>query len=165
MTYARPRPLAFLLAMSACATPAVAKPPAPYVVPAGETFDCTPIAVWDGDGPIHCEEGPRIRLQGINAREMDEPSCRPGFPCVHMSGIDARDALVQLVGTPVGTSPHGHVRVKGPTMTCLSFGSARGNRTGAFCTSPVHGDLSCAMVKGGAAAKWDRYWGDHRCEP
>ena len=30
------------------------------VIPAGQTFTCTPVAVWDGDGPIWCEEGPRI---------------------------------------------------------------------------------------------------------
>lgn len=27
------------------------------VVPAGEAFTCTPEAVWDGDGPVWCEEG------------------------------------------------------------------------------------------------------------
>jgi endonuclease YncB( thermonuclease family) len=41
------------------------------IVPAGQTFQCTPTRVWDGDGPIWCGEGPRIRLSGIAAREMD----------------------------------------------------------------------------------------------
>jgi len=48
--------------------------------PAGETFTCTPTRVWDGDGPIWCAEGPRIRLSGIAAREMDG-TCRPNHPC------------------------------------------------------------------------------------
>ena len=34
------------------------------VVPAGEEFTCTPTRVWDGDGPVWCAEGPRIRLAG-----------------------------------------------------------------------------------------------------
>lgn len=44
-------------------------------LPAGVSFSCTPIAVWDGDGPIWCAEGPRIRLAGVAAREIDG-SCR-----------------------------------------------------------------------------------------
>ena len=41
------------------------------IIPAGPSFTCTPTAVYDGDGPIWCAEGPRIRLAGIAAREMD----------------------------------------------------------------------------------------------
>ena len=40
-------------------------------VPAGQSFTCTPTAVWDGDGPIWCAEGPKVRLAGISAREID----------------------------------------------------------------------------------------------
>ena len=71
------------------------------VVPAGEAFNCTPEAVWDGDGPVWCKEGPRIRLSGIAARELDG-SCSDGHPCPDAGGITARDALVQLLGRPVG---------------------------------------------------------------
>lgn len=132
------------------------------IVPAGQSFACTPVAVWDGDGPVWCEEGPRLRLSGIAAREMDG-SCSPGHPCPSASATDARDALVKLVGSPVGKGQHGHVLVDGPTMRCVSTGSAGGERTGAWCFSPKGGDLSCAMVRGGYAARWDRYWKDHRC--
>ena len=45
------------------------------LVKAGQTFTCTPTHVWDGDGPIWCEEGPRLRLAGIAAREMDGDVC------------------------------------------------------------------------------------------
>ena len=58
---------------------------------------CTPIAVFDGDGPIWCDEGPKIRLAGIAAREIDG-TCRPHHPCPDASGIEARDALVLLLG-------------------------------------------------------------------
>lgn len=133
------------------------------VVPAGEAFTCTPEAVWDGDGPIWCEEGPRIRLSGIAAREMDG-SCSTGHPCPAADPLDAREALVRLLGDSVGVGPSGHVLVKGPAMRCVSVGSAGGNRTAAWCVSPRGGDLSCAMVGGGWAAKWPRYWGRHFCK-
>jgi endonuclease YncB( thermonuclease family) len=35
---------------------------------AGAAFTCTPVRVWDGDGPIWCAEGPKVRLAGIAAR-------------------------------------------------------------------------------------------------
>lgn len=133
------------------------------VVPAGHAFACTPKAVWDGDGPIWCEEGPRIRLSGIAAREMDG-TCSPGHPCPIATAEQSRDALVRLVGQPIGRGPHGHVLVDGPTMRCVSAGSAGGNRTAAFCNSPIGGDLSCAMVAGGWAVRWERYWRGHRCQ-
>ena len=132
------------------------------IVPAGQVFTCTPTAVWDGDGPVWCEEGPRIRLAGIAAREMDG-SCSKGHPCPAASAEHARDALVQLVGEPIGKGRHGHVLVQGPAMRCLSNGSAGGNRTAAWCVSPLGGDLNCAMVRGGFAARWDRYWKQHQC--
>lgn len=133
------------------------------IVPSGQSFICTPTAVWDGDGPIWCKEGPRIRLSGIAARELDG-SCSEGHPCPNAQPIEARDALVDLIGTPTGTGTHGHVLVSGPAMQCRSVGSAGGNRTAAWCVSPKSGDINCAMVKGGWAAKWDRYWRDHQCK-
>lgn len=132
------------------------------MVPNGQTFPCTPTRVWDGDGPIWCAEGPRIRLSGIAAREMDE-SCAISHPCPSASAVEARDALVRFIGRPTGTSPEGHVMISGQTMQCRSVGSAGGSRTAAWCISPQGGDLSCAMVRGGWAARWDRYWRDHRC--
>ena len=132
------------------------------VIPDGNSFQCTPTHVWDGDGPVWCKEGPRIRLAGIAAREMDG-SCRPGHPCPNADPVVARDALASLVGKPVGRSSYGHVLVEGPTMRCLSTGGAGGDRTGAWCVSPQGGDLSCAMVRGSWAARWARFWGAHRC--
>ena len=128
----------------------------------GSTFRCTPYKVWDGDGPIHCAEGPKVRLSGIAARERDG-SCSPGHPCPEATAEAARDALVGLLGQSVGTAREGHVLVEGPQLTCTSQGSAGGKRSAAWCVSPVHGDLSCAMVQTGTVAKWDRYWRGHRC--
>src|SRR5687767_12542809 len=50
------------------------------IVASGQSFACTPTAVWDGDGPIWCAEGPKIRLAGIAAREIDG-TCKKGHPC------------------------------------------------------------------------------------
>lgn len=132
------------------------------LIPAGDRFACTPTHVWDGDGPVWCAEGPRIRLSGIATRENDN-TCRANQPCPDASATASRDALVRLVGEPVGRSRQGHILVRGPTMRCVSTGGAGGSRTGAWCVSPKGGDLSCAMVRSGFALRWDRYWRQHRC--
>lgn len=132
------------------------------IVPAGQSFECTPTAVWDGDGPIWCAEGPHIRLSGIAAREMDG-TCSRGHPCPDTTAEAAKAALASLVGDPVGRSTHGHTLVEGPTMLCQSVGGAGGNRTAAWCVSPRGGDINCAMVRAGWAARWDRYWKGHKC--
>lgn len=128
----------------------------------GSAFTCTPIRVWDGDGPVWCKEGPRVRLAGIAARELDG-SCSPGHPCPEADPIASRDHLASLVGRTVGTSTEGHVLVTGPALACQSNGSAGGSRTAAWCVSPVVGDLSCRMVADRFAARWDRYWDGRGC--
>ena len=132
------------------------------VLAAGLAFTCTPTRVWDGDGPIWCAEGPRIRLAGIAAREIDG-SCKPGHPCPRASGAASRDRLVRLLGGARGQSREGHVLVSGPAMQCHSNGSAGGSRTAAWCSAPRLGDLSCAMIQSGTVVRWDRYWRGRRC--
>ena len=51
-----------------------------FIVPLEEAFTCTPVRVWDGDGPLWCAEGPRIRLSGIATRKI-EGHCRDRQPC------------------------------------------------------------------------------------
>lgn len=133
------------------------------IVGSGTIFTCTPVAVWDGDGPIWCAEGPRIRLSGIAAREIDDGSCRPGHPCPAASGRVARDHLVHLLGGARGRLSTGHVAVRGPALRCRSMGSGKGSRTAALCSAPVHDDLSCAMVRSGHALRWRSYGGDRLC--
>lgn len=125
----------------------------------GTTFTCTPTRIWDGDGPIWCAEGPKIRLAGIAAREIDE-TCRRGHPCPTARGVDARDHLVRLLGGARGTARTGHVLVRGPALQCQSEGSGKGERTAAWCRTTGGADLSCAMVAGGYALRWATY--DHR---
>lgn len=132
------------------------------IVSSGITFACTPIAVYDGDGPIWCKEGPKIRLAGIAAREMDG-TCRSNQPCPKASAITSRDYLASLVGDKVGQRPEGHIIVRGPALTCLSQGNGRGSRTAAWCRTASGVDLSCAMVKSGMALRWRQYQGDRVC--
>lgn len=126
------------------------------VVPAGQAFTCTPVRVWDGDGPIWCAEGPRIRLAGIAAREIGG-ECRRGHPCPPASAEAARDHLAGLIGRTIGRSAEGHLLIRGPALRCRSDGSAGGNRTAAWCITPAGLDLNCAMVRSGAALRWARF--------
>lgn len=73
------------------------------------------------------------------------------------------DALVQLLGRPIGKSMDGHVLVMGEALACRSKGPAGGNRTAVWCFSVTQGDISCATVTAGWAKKWPMYWGSHRC--
>lgn len=132
------------------------------IVAAGQAFTCTPVRVWDGDGPVWCAEGPRLRLAGIAAREADG-TCRPNQPCPAGSADGARDALVALIGRPTGRSREGHVLVAAAPLSCRSTGAAGGDRTGAWCVTANGTDLSCAMVATGLALRWDRYWNRHSC--
>ena len=132
------------------------------VIMAAALFACTPIAVWDGDGPIWCAEGPHVRIAGIAAREMNG-DCRANQPCPIATAEAARDALVRLLGGDRGRLSTGHVVVRTATMQCRSTGPAGGNRTGAWCRLADGRDLSCAMVATGTVLRWQRYWRGHRC--
>ena len=133
---------------------------AALIVPAGETFVCTPTRVWDGDGPIWCEEGPKVRLTGIATREIDN-TCQKTQPCPTGDAVEARDYLVRLVGEKVGQAGR-HILVAGPPMRCVSTGGSY-ERTNAWCVSPKGGDLSCAMVATAYALRWERFWKEHTC--
>ena len=120
------------------------------------TFTCTAISVHDGDGPIHClERGAdgkaiKIRLQAIAAREIDE-TCRDNQPCPAASAASARAALARLA--------------VGHRLRCEPTGTSYGRVT-AWCSTEAEVDLSCAMVRGGYALRWDRYDRDRRlCRP
>jgi endonuclease YncB( thermonuclease family) len=137
---------------------------------AGASFTCHPVSVWDGDS-FTCSDGRKIRLAGIAAREVQlvaggavvEAGCRPGHPCPATSGIASRKALAGFLADYHGVGRNGHLLVRGKPLTCVSNGSAGGDRVAAWCRSPRVGDLSCAMIRGGYALRWGRYWQDRRC--
>lgn len=148
------------LVLATSATHAGASP-AP-IVTSGDRFICTPIAVWDGDGPVWCSEGPKLRLTGIAAREMDG-SCRPGQPCPSSTALAARDALVRMFGGKRGQFANGHIAVRGPALRCQSEGQGKGDRTAAWCILPDGTDVSCRMVSTGTVLRWARYDPTDRC--
>lgn len=132
------------------------------IAPAGTTFACRPVSVWDGDGPIRCAGGAKVRLRGIAAREIDG-SCRPRQPCPRASGVNARDRLVQLLGGARGVTHDGHVLVDGPNLRCRSFGPDDYRRVVAACRLPDGRELGCEQVRARVALRWARYGGAEVC--
>ncbi len=119
---------------------------------ASAAFICTPVAVWDGDGPIWCAEGPKIRLGSIAARELDG-TCKSGHPCPRASGIEARDALVAIFGGSRGKLPTGHIKVSAAPMRCLATHQSYG-RVVASCRLSDGRDLGVAMLRTGTVLRW-----------
>jgi len=114
-------------------------------IAAGSHFPCTVISIYDGDGPINCAEvdaqGKQvaIRLRGIEAREPDN-TCQLAT-CPPMSGAQAKAVLTRLA---VGR------------MQCVSFGPSY-NRVDASCFSATGVDISCELIRRGAAERWPEY--------
>lgn len=130
----------------------VEEEPAARVVAERAMFTCTVASITDGD-TLRCRELEadgkqiRVRLSGIAARERDG-SCSANHPCPAASADAATAELTRLTGD-------------GPLL-CRQTGTTFSRRA-AFCANAAGTDLSCAMVASGTAAKWERYWGDHRC--
>lgn len=103
-------------------------------------FMCDVRSVHDGD-TFRCADGRRIRLNAINARELDG-SCGTGHPCPRGSAEAARDVLTRAA--------------LGQRLSCVSTGSSY-SRTTAWCARDDGVDLSCFMVRSGMAAVWSRY--------
>jgi endonuclease YncB( thermonuclease family) len=148
----------------------------------GASFACIPAQIWDGD-TFTCSDGRKIRVAGIAAREVrvrkassrteegrrfivEDGGCREGHPCPSISGAASREALAAMLGAkPSGLEelgPHGHILINGPALQCEPNGTS-GDRQAAWCTSPVAGDISCAMIRGGYALRWERYWKGRHC--
>jgi endonuclease YncB( thermonuclease family) len=112
---------------------------------AGSRFTCTVLSVYDGDGPINCAEvdaqGQQVsvRLRGIEAREPDN-RCQVAV-CPPLSGQEAKAILTRLA---VGE------------LQCVSFGPSY-NRIDSSCTSPTGVDISCELIRTGAAVRWPEY--------
>lgn len=116
------------------------------------SFACTVASVHDGD-TFTCAERDasgraiRVRLAGVDARELGD-FCARGHPCSPAHADDSTAALSRMA--------------LGQRLSCQSTGATYG-RIGAFCSRPDGTDLSCAMLQAGMVARWDRYWGGHRC--
>jgi len=113
----------------------------PYIPPPGTRFSCSVEGVYDGDGPIYCADGLKIRLTAIAAREVDG-SCSSGHPCPDASAEAATEALLSLVG--------------GQILTCEATGETYG-RVAAWCWLPDGREVNCEMVRSGTALHWVKF--------
>ena len=120
----------------------------------GRQFSCTVQSVYDGDGPINCAEidqsGKQVvlRLRGIEAREADD-TCRRQDICPNATGAAGKEQLTRLA---VGR------------LECTSFGPSY-NSVDVFCRNAAGIDISCEMIRSGAAARWPEYDPDGRLLP
>lgn len=120
------------------------------------TFVCTPVAIYDADGPIWCKEGPRIRVAAASGREMDG-ACIKGHPCPAMNPVEARARVIQVMrGKVTGKLPTGHLTITAPPMRCTAHGRS-GDRVVASCTLSWGADLGCASIATGAVADWPEW--------
>lgn len=123
----------------------------------GRAFPCTVLKVMDGDGPVICAEKDQlgrqvqVRLRGIEARDGDG-DCRIAQGCPEMNWEEGREVLT---------------RIAGARMNCVSYGAYR-DRVDAFCATPEGTDVSCELVKMGAAVRWPEFDSEGRllnCAP
>lgn len=117
-----------------------------------DSFGCHVVSVHDGDTFTCGERGAdgrsiRIRLAGVDARELGD-FCARGHPCSPAHADDSTAELRRLAD--------------GQALSCEANGTSY-NRIAAFCSRSDGTDLSCAMLQAGMVARWDRYWGGHRC--
>lgn len=103
-------------------------------------FSCEVAYVNDGD-TFRCEDGTRVRLHAVAARESDE-TCSPGHPCPQASADSATATLRALVS--------------GQRLSCEKTGASY-NRITAICWTPSELEVNCAMVRSGTTVVWDRF--------
>lgn len=126
---------------------------------------CLAIAIHDVDGPIRCQTGEKIRLQGIGATEMSG-ACDPKQPCVVGDPFDQRRRMAAALGAEIdredrlkdGTiNRNGQLWLKNPIrLRCEITGSSY-KRLNAWCRLPDGRDVSCIAISAGVAARWPQY--------
>ena len=120
-------------------------------VKSGESFPCTAVAVWDGEGRSGAPRGhgsgwpgwPRANSMAVAGRVI-----RAGAERDHgtqHAGRAARRRARHADGRGISRSARCALR-------CMSEGDGKGGRTAAWCVAPRVGDLSCALVEQGGRA-------------
>ncbi|MBB5714747.1 endonuclease YncB(thermonuclease family) [Sphingomonas aerophila] len=114
-------------------------------------FACKVVRVHDGDGPLWCRSGQKIRVAGVQAPDFTsaEPcrQRRTGYVC-----DDAAAKRAQMVATELTLNRR---------LSCQPVDRSY-SRIVARCTLPDGRSLSCALLAAGAAQRWDRYWRRYR---
>jgi endonuclease YncB( thermonuclease family) len=110
-------------------------------------FVCQVVKVHDGDGPLWCANGRKVRVAGVQAPDWEDAApCRQkkaGYVC-----DDAKAAVSQRIAARL---------VLGKALDCRPVDRSW-KRTVARCTLPDNRSLSCALIAAGAATRWDSYW-------
>lgn len=117
---------------------------------------CTPALIYDAD-TLTCADGTKLRIAGINGRELKGPPCPRDYPCPAMSAVKARAVLAHLLGaTVIGTRPTGHLVVRAAPFRYQRVARSY-DRVVATVTLRNGADLRCSMVRAGAAADWPQF--------
>jgi len=118
------------------------------------SFTCEVIKVHDGDGPLLCRSGEKIRVAGIQAPDFEsaEPCRRPDARRANYTCDDRAAERAQRIMSGLTI---------GKRLSCQPTGKSY-SRIVARCTLPDGRSLSCAAIAGGAAVRWDRYWRQYR---
>ncbi len=101
---------------------------------------CAVISVTDAD-TVRCQDGTRVRLAAINARESDG-SCRTGMVCPIMPPARAKAIVTRMV--------------LGKRLTCVPKGKSWSRIVG-DCRFQNGRSVSCDIAATGAAA-WEPTW-------
>lgn len=115
-------------------------------------FTCEVVRVHDGDGPLWCRSGEKVRIAGIQAPDFESAApCRrashPAYTCNDVAARRSQQIVSQLTL---------HRR-----LSCQPTGKSY-SRIVARCTLPDGRSLSCAAIAAGAAVRWHRYWRQYR---
>lgn len=122
--------------------PVHALPAAPFV--------CAVVRVHDGDGPLWCANGIKVRIAGVQAPDYEDAApcrrddaSRANYTCDNGAADRSRQIVERLV--------------LHRSFNCQPMGQSYA-RVVARCTLPDGRSLSCAVIAAGAAVRWDRYW-------
>jgi endonuclease YncB( thermonuclease family) len=117
-------------------------------------FACEVVRVHDGDGPLWCRSGEKVRIAGVQAPDFAsaEPCARrdarrAAYTCDDRLAVRSRDIVARLT--------------LGRRINCQPVDRSY-SRIVARCTLPDGRSLSCAAIAAGAALQWDRYWRRYR---
>lgn len=117
-------------------------------------FVCEVERVHDGDGPLWCRAGQKVRVAGIQAPDYASasPCRRPAakrvtYTCDDAAAERSRRIVERLV-----------LRQR---LMCQPVDRSY-KRIVARCTLPDGRSLSCAAIAAGAAVRWATYWRRYR---
>ena len=122
-----------------------------FAMAPADAFSCIVTHVHDGDGPIWCANGVKVRVAGVQAPDFEKSEpCRehrPSYVCDDAAARRSQRIVEQMT-----------LRL---TLACRPV-DRNYRRVVARCTLPDGRSLSCAILAAGAATRWDRYWRHYR---